>query len=111
MIRFTYQNLGAMIGSIKRLKRSEFLALTLIALLFFVPSPGNSQSNVGLCGAIQNSDKRNFCMAKAKNNAGLCGAIKDIDERNMCFALVKKNKSLCGAIKDKDKRYECLANF
>ena len=88
MIRFTYQNLGAMIGSIKRLKRSEFLALTLIALLFFVPSPSNSQSNVGLCGVIQNSDKRNFCMAKAKNNAGLCGAIKD-----------------------KDKRYECLANF
>ena len=88
MIRFTYQNLGAMIGSIKRLKRSEFLALALIALLFFVPSPSNSQSNVGLCGVIQNSDKRNFCMAKAKNNAGLCGAIKD-----------------------KDKRYECLANF
>jgi hypothetical protein len=70
-----------------------------------------SQSHANQCGFIKNSDKRNFCEAKARKNMALCGAIKDNDLRQLCNALLRNNKAFCGMIKDRDKRYDCLSNF
>jgi len=62
------------------------------------------------CGSISNSDRRNYCFAKAKKEAVYCGSINDADLRNYCFAEVYGKSVYCGSIKDNDKRKECRAS-
>ena len=84
----------------------KYSLLALVVLLTLSSHPAMAN-----CAAIQDHDRRAFCMAKTTEKSVHCGRIKDNDDRRMCFALVDKNKGHCAAIKDRDKRNECRASF
>jgi hypothetical protein len=61
------------------------------------------------CGLIQNSDQRNFCMARAQKSTARCGLITNADIRNHCYAVVAHSSSKCGLIKNADMRNMCYS--
>jgi hypothetical protein len=44
----------------------------------------------GACYAIQDSDARTYCLARAHRESGRCYSIKSADTRSQCLAEVRK---------------------
>lgn len=43
----------------------------------------------GACYSIQNSDSRNYCLAKAHNDSSRCYSIQSSEKRSECLAELK----------------------
>lgn len=63
------------------------------------------------CRNIQNTDRRAYCLARAKADSLQCRNIQNNDLRSLCLAEVKGDKLQCRNIQNADLRAECLANF
>ncbi len=80
--------------------------LTVLTLL--APAAASAADSIH-CYSIQDSDRRNECLALAQNNSTACYGIKNSDRRNYCLARSKKSSLQCYSINDADLRSLCLA--
>lgn len=77
--------------------------------LIFALGIGGAMAGTSDCYAIEDADKRSYCLAQVKRDSGSCYRIKDGDNRNKCLAEIKGSRDRCYAIKDQDSRKACLA--
>lgn len=68
----------------------------------------NSYADSASCYSIQNQNRKNFCLAQAKNEKSYCYSIQESNTKNMCLALTSKQKSYCFSINASDQKNECL---
>lgn len=82
------------------------IAIVVIAIIFLTDVSFANPSN---CYSIQNQDKKNYCLAAAKNEKSYCYSIHENDTRNMCLAQLMNQKSYCYSINSNDTKNQCLA--
>ncbi len=75
-------------------------------LLLFLLLPSIAYAD---CWQIQNSDRKNFCLARVKQDNSYCWQINDDSIKNYCLALLKNDASYCWQIDNNDIKHECLA--
>lgn len=68
-----------------------------------------AQANESNCYSIKDSDKKNYCLALAKQQDSYCYSVRDSDKKNLCHAQVKRQQSYCYSIKSPDHKNLCLA--
>jgi hypothetical protein len=86
---------------------SVFLAVAAAAF----PSAESAHADQMDCLNIQNPDRRNYCLALARNSTMDCFNIQNSDFRSMCLAQVGGNKMDCLTIQDPDTQQQCLSMF
>jgi len=97
-----------------------------LALFFIFPLWRASAQDAAdsKCTAIEDSDRRNLCLAtshdgqkkefgyqKKDHRPYFCTLIKSKDLQKLCLAIVGPNKNFCALIVDKNIEAECLASF
>jgi len=63
------------------------------------------------CYSIKNKDKKNLCLAEAKQKKSYCYSIGDRDKKNLCLAVIGKQKSYCYIISSSEDKHACLGRF
>jgi hypothetical protein len=66
-------------------------------------------ANPSSCYSIQNQDRKNYCLATAKNQKSYCYSIRESDTKNFCLAQVGNQRSYCYSIRSQDTKNQCLA--
>ncbi len=61
------------------------------------------------CYSIQDSDRKNICLAMAKRQESYCYSVRDSDDKNVCLAQVKQQRSYCYSVRNSDLKNQCLA--
>lgn len=75
------------------------LALTLYSQAF---------ANEANCYSIKDQDRKNHCLALAKDQVSFCLSIKDNDLKSHCQVQVTEDKSYCNGIKDAAFKSKCF---
>lgn len=81
---------------------------TLFSVLFLVLFQGQALADASTCNSIKDPDKKNHCLALAKDQVSYCYSIRESDLKNFCQAQVKEQKSYCYSIKSGDTKNQCL---
>jgi hypothetical protein len=68
-----------------------------------------SSAALANCYVIQDSDSKNYCLAKSKNQSSYCYVINYSDMKNNCLAQLKSQRNYCYNIRSNDLKSECLA--
>ena len=61
------------------------------------------------CYSIRDNDRKNVCLATAKNQPSYCYSVQDSDTKNVCLAQVKDQRSYCYSVRNADLKNQCLA--
>ena len=80
---------------------------TLVSLLALILS-SQSFANEATCYSITDQDRKQHCLALAKDQVSYCLAIKDNDLKSHCQAQVTEDKSYCNGIKDAAFKSKCF---
>jgi len=81
--------------------------LLMTTLGLSAPKPaGASESH---CYSIQDSDRKNICLAMAKRQESYCYSVRNSDDKNVCLAQVKQQRSYCYSVRSNDLKNQCLA--
>ena len=67
-----------------------------------------AHANENNCKSIQDSDKKNYCLATETKQRSFCYTIADSDLKNMCMAQLKQQKNYCYKIFSDEIQKECL---
>jgi len=71
--------------------------------------PITSTANESYCYSIRDADRKNVCLATAKNQPSYCYSVQDSDTKNVCLAQVKAQRSYCYSVRNADLKNQCLA--
>jgi hypothetical protein len=80
-----------------------------VLLSIFCLVPVVTLANPSNCYSIQNQDRKNYCLATAKNQKSYCYSIREQDTKNFCLAQVGNQRSYCYSIRSQDVKNQCLA--
>ena len=81
----------------------------LILLISFFTFAAHANENN--CKSIQDSDKKNYCLATETKQRSFCYTIADSDLKNMCMAQLKQQKNYCYKIFSDEVQKECLKSL
>ena len=70
---------------------------------------GVSRASESHCYSIRDNDRKNVCLATAKQQASYCYSVQDADTKNVCLAQVKGQRSNCYSVRNADLKNQCLA--
>lgn len=97
-----------LVSSARRL--SAGLAIGLLpVVLVLAAAPQPALASESSCYSIRDADRKNVCLAMAKQQASYCYSVRDSDDKNMCLAQVKGQRSQCYSIRSADLKNQCLA--
>lgn len=82
----------------------KYLLPALLAIIL----PLQAWANSSTCFSIKDQDRKNHCLALAKDQVSYCHSIRESDLKNFCQAQVKEQKSYCHSIRSSDTRNQCL---
>ncbi len=105
-----------------------WLCLGLFALVFLPLNASAGVPDNSECDKIEDSDRRNICMAKMNDRGEgdpleknryqnkdhstyYCSLVRNRDLKNLCHAVVEQNKKKCDLIGKKEIEDECLASI
>lgn len=72
-------------------------------------APRTALASESHCYSIRDADRKNVCLAMAKQQASYCYSVRDADDKNLCLAQVKSQRSYCYSIRTADQKNQCLA--
>ena len=85
------------------------IAAGLLMTTLGLSAPKPVQANESHCYSIQDSDRKNICLAMAKRQESYCYSVRDSDDKNVCLAQVKQQRSYCYSVRSNDLKNQCLA--
>ncbi len=83
------------------------MKLTLSLLTVYLV-PIVALANASNCYSIRDQDRKNYCLATAKNQKSYCYSIRDQDTKNFCLAQLSNQRSYCYSIRSSDTKNQCL---
>lgn len=72
-------------------------------------APKQAGASESHCYSIQDSDRKNICLAMAKRQESYCYSVRNSDDKNVCLAQVKQQRSYCYSVRSNDVKNQCLA--
>jgi hypothetical protein len=85
------------------------LAAATLSLAWVVTMGTSALASESACYSIRDADRKNMCLARARNQESYCYSIRHSDDKHMCLAVVKKRRSDCYSIRSNDQKNMCLA--
>ena len=71
----------------------------------------SAYANDNNCKSIQDSDKKNYCLATETHQKSFCYTISDTDLKNLCMAQLKQQKNYCYKIFSDEVQKQCLKSM
>lgn len=84
------------------------MILKSFVMTFLLGLSASALANPSACYSIQNPDRKNYCLAIAKNQNSYCYSIRESDTKNFCLAQVNNQRSYCYSIRSQDAKNQCL---
>lgn len=89
--------------------RPNFAAGAMMVFAWAITPGTPALASESACYSIRDADRKNMCLAQAKNQESYCYSIRHSDDKHMCLAVVKKRRSDCYSIRSNDQKNMCLA--